>query len=280
MFSECSGFRQDRAEDMRDESPTTLQLKRAAPVLHVVLNRPDVHDAFDNVMIGELTQVFEAIVDDPAVRAVVLRSTGRHFSAGADLNWMRRMADYSESENVADARRMETMFRTIATCPKPVVARVQGAALGGGAGLVATADIAIASTAAQFGFTEARLGIVPGVISPYVLRKISASQAQALFLTGARFNAQRALELGLVHEVVEPVELDAAIDRVVDDLLACSPGSQATIKQLVPALAHLGVEAAADLTVEAITAARASDDGKDGMTAFLAKEKPPWSRKR
>ncbi len=263
---------------MTHESPTTLRLERAGAVLSVVLNRPQVHDAFDEVMIAELTAVFVAVADDDAVRVVVLRSTGKHFSAGADLNMMRRIADYSESESTADARRMENMFRVIATCPKPVVARVQGAALGGGAGLVATADIAIASTAAQFGFTEARLGIVPGVISAYVMRKVPAGQAQALFLTGARFNALRALEMGLVHEVVEPGQLDVAIDRVIDDLLACSPQAQARIKRLVPAIAHLDVEAAADLTVEAISAARASDDGKQGMTAFLAKEKPPWSR--
>lgn len=265
---------------MNDESPTTLKLERADQVLSVVLNRPHVHDAFDDVMIGELAQVFEAIAADNTVRVVVLRSTGKHFSAGADLNWMRRMADYSGPENVADARRMESMVRAIATCPKPVVARVQGAALGGGVGLVAAADIGIAAGTAQFGFTEARLGIVPGVISPYVLRKISASQAQALFLTGARFDAQRALELGLIHEVVELAALDAAVDRIVDDLLACSPGAQAKIKQLVPALAHLSIEAAADLTVEAIAAARASDDGKDGMSAFLAKKPPPWNRGR
>ncbi|HJO04712.1 MAG TPA: enoyl-CoA hydratase-related protein [Acidobacteriota bacterium] len=262
---------------MTDQPTTTLRLEHTGAVLSVVLNRPQVHDAFDDVMIAELAQVFLAVADDPTVRVVVLRSTGKHFSAGADLNWMRRMADCSETESADDARRMETMLRAIATCPKPVVARVQGAALGGGAGLVATADIAIASTAAQFGFTEARLGIVPGVISAYVLRKLPAGQAQALFLTGARFDALRARELGLIHEVVEPGTLDDAVDRVVDDLLAGSPEAQAKIKQLVPAIAHLGVEAAADVTVKAITEARASDDGKAGMTAFLDKVRPPWS---
>ena len=262
---------------MHDEKTTTLRLERANSVLSVVLNRPQVHNAFDEAMITDLAQVFVAVADDPAVRVVVLRSTGKHFSAGADLNWMRRMADCPESEGAADARRMENMLRAIATCPKPVVARVQGAALGGGSGLIATADIAVASTAAQFGFTEARLGIVPGAISPYVLRKIPEGQAQALFLTGARFDALRAHELGLVHKVVEPEELDDAIDRVVDDLLACSPDAQARVKKLVPAIAHLDIEAAADLAVKEITAARTSNDGKRGIMAFLAKDKPPWS---
>ncbi len=262
---------------MDDESLTRLKLERSDAVLGVVLDRPEVHDAFDETMIAEVTRAFAAIAADTTVRVVVLRSTGKSFSAGADLNWMRRMADCSESESIDDAHRLETMFRAIATCPRPVVARVQGAALGGGAGFVAAADIAIASTAATFGFTEARLGILPGVISPYVLRKVRQGPAQALFLTGARFDARRAHELGLVHQVVEPEQLDSAIDRVVDDLLACSPDAQSRIKRLVPAIAHLDVESAADHTARAIAAARASDDGRDGMSAFLAKQKPPWS---
>ena len=151
------------------DSLTRLRLERDGAVTTVVLNRPEIHDAFDDVTIAELTRVFTRVGDDEETRVILLRSTGKHFSAGADLNWMRRMADYSEKENRDDARTLENMFRTIANCPKPVVVRVQGAALGGGSGLVATADIAIASTRASFGFTEARLGILPALISPYVL---------------------------------------------------------------------------------------------------------------
>lgn len=260
---------------MSDEL-TTLRLEREGPVQHVVLNRPDVHDAFDDVMIGELTRVFGEIADSDEIRVVVMRSTGKHFSAGADLNWMRRIADYSEEENREDARTLEAMFRAIAECPRPVVARVQGAALGGGSGLAATADIAVASTRAFFGFTEARLGILPAVISPYVLRKIHSGQAQALFLTGERFPAERALQYGLVQHVVDPEHLDEAVDRVVGELLECSPQAQAAIKKLVPEIAHRTLEEARDLTVEAITEARAGDDGKNGMAAFLAKEPVPW----
>ncbi len=262
---------------MPEEALTRLKLQRSDAVLSVVLDRPQVHDAFDEVMIAEMTRVFGAVAHDTTVRVVVIRSTGKHFSAGADLNWMQRMADCSESESADDARRMESMFRAIATCPRPVVARVQGAALGGGAGFVAAADIAIASTAATFGFTEARLGILPAVISPYVLRNVREGQAQALFLTGARFDARRAHELGLVQQVVEPAQLEAAVDRVIDDLLACSPDAQARVKRLVGDVAHLGLEAAADHTVKAIVEARASDDGRSGMSAFLAKHRPPWS---
>lgn len=255
---------------------TRLRLERDGSVTSVVLSRPEIHDAFDDVTIAELTAVFTALADDPGTRVVLLRSTGRHFSAGADLNWMRRIADYSEEENREDARVLERMFRAIAECPKPVVARVQGAALGGGSGLVATADIAVASSRASFGFTEARLGILPAVISPYVLKKLHWGQAQALFLTGERFRADRALRLGLVAEVVEEDELDEAVGRVIDDLLACSPEAQGRIKDLIPRIAHLGFEAAAEQTVTSITAARASDDGKNGMAAFLNKEKAPW----
>lgn len=264
---------------MNDEL-TTLKLERDGSlpegVLSVVLDRPEVHDAFDDVMIVELTRVFTAIADDDSVRVVLLRSNGKHFSAGADLNWMKRVADQDEEANRADARQLEAMFRAIATCPKPVVARVQGAALGGGSGLVATADISVASRRAVFGFTEARLGILPAVISPYVLRKIHQGAAQALFLTGARFDAQRAWELGLVQQLCDPEELETTVRGVIDDLLACSPDAQARIKRLVPAITHRSLSEAADLTVEEITQSRAGADGKGGMSAFLAKEKPPW----
>lgn len=258
------------------DSLTRLRLERDGAVTTVVLNRPEIHDAFDNVTIAELTRVFTRVGDDDETRVILLRSTGKHFSAGADLNWMRRIADYSEEENRDDARTLENMFRTIANCPKPVVVRVQGAALGGGSGLVATADIAIASTRASFGFTEARLGILPAVISPYVLKKLHWGQAQALFLTGERFPADKALRIGLVAEVVEEDELDAAIQRTIDDLLACSPDSQARIKELIPKIAHLEFPEAAAHTVESITSSRATDGGKAGMAAFLNKEKPPW----
>lgn len=258
---------------------TTLKLERDADrptVLSVVLNRPDVHDAFDDVMIAEMTAVFDDLADDPSVRVALLRSQGKHFSAGADLNWMKRVADQDEEANRTDAHKLEQMFRAIAGCPKPVVARVQGAALGGGSGLVAAVDIAIASTRAVFGFTEARLGILPAVISPYVLRKIHQGAAQALFLTGERFDASRAHALGLVQRVVEAEELETAVRAALDDLLACSPDAQRRIKRLVPEIVHRELDDASAFTVEEITRSRASLDGKAGMAAFLAKERPPW----
>lgn len=259
-----------------NESYTRLKIDRDGAVTSVVLNRPEVHDAFDDVTITELTDAFGMLADDSQTRVVLLRSTGKHFSAGADLNWMRRMADYSEAESRADAQKLERMFRAIATCPKPVVARVQGAALGGGSGLVATADIAIATTRATFGFTEAKLGILPAVISPYVLKKLHWGHAQALFLTGERFRADKALRLGLVADIVDEEELETAVRGVINELLGCSPASLARIKALIPEIANLDFEAAATHTVESIVAARSSQDGKDGMAAFLNKAKPPW----
>jgi len=258
------------------DSYTRLLIERDNAVTAVTLNRPEIHDAFDDVTIAELSQAFTELGEDDRTRVILLRSTGKHFSAGADLNWMQRIASYSEEENRQDARALERMFRAIATCPKPVVARVQGAALGGGSGLVATADIAIATTRASFGFTEARLGILPAVISPYVLKKLHWGQAQALFLTGVRFGADKALRLGLVAEVVDEGELNTAVQRAIDGLLACSPDSQARIKALIPQIANLGFEEASAHTVESITAARATEGGKAGMAAFLNKRKAPW----
>lgn len=255
---------------------STLRLERDGELVSVVLERPGVHDAFDDVMIAEITEVFGQLASDAAARVVVLRSTGKHFCAGADLNWMRRVAEASEQDNRADASALEHMFRTIARCPKPVVARVQGAALGGGAGLVAAADIAIASTAASFGFTEARLGILPAVIAPYVVSKVGQGPAQALFLTGSRFGASRALQLGLVHQVVEPDQLDEATAQTVGELLQCSPEAQARIKALLPRVANLTLQEASAHTIAEIASARASEQAKLGMAAFLAKKKPPW----
>lgn len=254
----------------------TLTTERRGPVLHIVLNRPEVHDAFDERMIAELTDVFGDAADDGEVRVVVLRSTGKHFSAGADLEWMKRVGEYDRDDNLDDAGRLEDMLRAIACCPKPVVARVQGAALGGGAGLACAADFAVASEGAFFGFSEVRLGIAPAVISPYVLRKVPAGRAQALFLAGSRFDARRAQQLGLVWNVVPADELDEAVDELVGELLAGSPAAQAAIKSMVEAVEGRGFEAARDVTVTTIADLRASDEGKEGLEAFLDKRTPSW----
>lgn len=254
-----------------------LRVETDGPVLSVVLARPDVHDAFDDVVVRELRDVFLGPVGDPSVRVVVLRSTGRHFSAGADLKWMKRMGAAGAEENMADAGRLADALEAVAHCPKPVVARVQGAALGGGLGLACAADVVVASEAARFGFTEVRLGLLPAVIAPHVLRAVPPGLARALFLTGERFDARRALSLGLVHRVVAPADLDEELDRVVADLLEGSPEAQAAVKRLLRDLEAAGPEETRRYTTAAIARARASRDGAEGLAAFLEKRRPDWS---
>lgn len=254
----------------------SLRLERDGAVCSVVLCRPELHEAFDETMVAELTEVFRGFAFDENVRVIVLRSTGKSFSAGADLNWMRRMGEQSREQNEADAYKLADMFEQIADAPQPVVARVQGAALGGGAGLVAACDIAIASDLASFGFTEVRLGILPAVIAPHVLRKLSPGTAQALFLTGERFGAEEAHRIGLVHRVTEPDTLDEGLAALVRELLCCSPEAQAAVKRLNADIAHLTPGECRDQAAEAIARARASRDGREGLTAFLTKRKPLW----
>lgn len=257
--------------------PTTLRIEREGPVLAVTLARPQVHDAFDQTMIAELRTAFSDAASDDAARVVLLRSTGKSFCAGADLEWMKRLGGASHDENVRDARVLDDVFRAIVTCPKPVIARVQGAALGGGAGLVAACDVAIASTEAKLGFTEVRLGILPAIISPYVLRKMAPGVAQALFLTGEIIAAQRAMELGLVHRVVPAIDLDGAVDACVSNLLAGSSTAHAAIKRLVAGVVGASLDDARALTTEAIAQARAGSEGQEGLAAFLEKRKPRWA---
>lgn len=254
----------------------TLRLERNGPIVTVTLTRPAVHNAMNPELIAALTETFHGFDEDTAVRAVVLAGEGKSFCAGADVEYMRSVASYGEDENVADAQRLAELFAAIQECPKPVVARVHGAALGGGAGLVAVADIVVASEDAVFGFTEAVLGIMPAVISPFVLGKIGPGAARELFLTGERFSAARACEIGLVQRAVPAAELDAAVAERIDKLLVAAPGAQAAIKILLPQVAfHSPVEVRA-ITAHAIAARRASEEGQEGLKAFLEKRQPAW----
>lgn len=261
---------------MSEKRYESLTTERHGPVLHVVLARPQVHDAFDDHSVRDLAEVFGAAAGDDQVRVVLLRSTGKHFSAGADVNWLRRVGEYDYAENVADAERLHDMLAAIATCPKPVVARIQGAALGGGGGLATAADIAIASERAFFGFTEVRLGIAPATISPFVLRKIHPGRALSLFLTGERFGAREALEYGLVHQVVPEEDLDAVVESTVEALLKGSPEGQAAIKGLVERVRAGDLEAARHHTTRTIADLRAGEEGQEGLSAFLEKRPARW----
>src|SRR5437867_3581217 len=249
-------------------------------VAFVLLNRPDVHNAFNDELVRQVTDTFAELGRRDEVRAIVLAGNGKSFCAGADLNWMKRMVQYSYEENLADARAIGRMFFAIATCPKPVIARVHGAALGGGAGLVAACDIGIAVESVQFGFTEVKLGILPAVISPFVIARIGPGRAREYFITGERFLAAAALQIGLIQHVVlhEPA-LDLLVESKISQILTSAPAAVAAAKELVFGVAAQTLEASIGYTAEAIARVRSSQEGQAGMKAFLEHQKPPWIEK-
>ena len=246
------------------------------PVVRVALNRPDVRNAFNEQLIAELT-AWARDVRSGNARVAVLGGEGKVFCAGADLDWMSSMVGYSHEENVRDAKALAAMFEALDTMPIPLIARIQGAALGGGAGLAAVADIVVAAEDAVFGFTEVKLGILPAVISPFVVAKIGQSAARELFLTGARFQAARAREIGLVHAVVPPSQLDATIQTYVAEILSSGPKAIAGAKALIRNVAGRAPTDVADLTAETIARHRVSAEGQDGMRAFLDRQRAPWA---
>lgn len=254
-----------------------LSVERRGAVEYVTLNRPDVRNAFNEHVIAELTHWAHAAHRDPGLRAVVLAGAGKVFSAGADAAWMAKMAGYSQEENVRDARAGAEMFLAINTVPAIVIGRIHGAALGGGSGLAAVCDIVVADEGAVFGFTETKLGILPAMISPYVLNKIGASAARELFLTGMRFNAARARDIGLVHQVVPLTQLDDAVAAYVKEALGAAPTAVARSKALIPRVLGRAPEDVIDITAEAIAAQRVSPEGQDGLHAFLDKRTPSWA---
>jgi len=254
----------------------TIIIEREGAVARVRLNRPGVRNALDARMISELTQAFTALSADAGVRAVVLEGEGKMFSGGADINYMRAGLDLGEAENKSDALRLSEMFASIENCAAPVVAKVHGAALGGGSGLIAACDIVIAADDTTFGFTEVKLGIVPAVISPFVVRKIGQTHARALFTTGERFGADRALRIGLVHEVVPYHALHQAVQKKLEELAESGPQAVRVAKQLARTVPSLAPEKAREFTAETIAKRRASDEGQEGLRAFLEKRKPKW----
>jgi methylglutaconyl-CoA hydratase len=257
----------------------TLLVEHADGVLTVTLNRPDVHNAFNDELIAEAIDLFSNI-DTDAARVVVLAGTGKNFCAGADLNWMSRMVAYTREENIRDSSLLAKMYALIDECPLPVVGRIQGAAIGGGVGLVSVCDVAVALTTAQFGLSEVKLGILPAVISPYVIAKIGATHARALFLTGERFDADRALRIGLVHRVVESeAELDAAIYETVTQLKTSGPEAVRECKKLIAHVASHDLIDAIPYTIDAIATRRVSEEGQEGMKAFLSKGLASWVQK-
>ncbi|WP_345793344.1 enoyl-CoA hydratase/isomerase family protein [Thauera sp. JM12B12] len=255
----------------------TLAIERRGAVATIWMDRPEVFNAFNEQLIAELAAACAALDADASVRVVVLAGRGKHFSAGADLNWMRRASDSTEAENLADSRKFAAMLRALSGLSKPTIARVQGAALGGGTGLTAACDMAIAADDASFATSEVKFGIIPAVISPYVLRAIGPRHALRYFQSAERFGATEARAIGLVNEVVPVAELDAAVDRLVQALLACGPQAQLAAKQLIAALAGRPIDdAVSEETAIRIARQRATAEAREGFAAFFEKRPPAW----
>ena len=254
-----------------------VRISTQGHVATVLLNRPEVRNAFNDEVIAELANAFARLGEAPEVRAIVLMAEGPAFCAGADLNWMRRMADYTRDENLADAEKLAFMLRTLYECPKPTIARVQGDVYAGGLGLVACCDMAVAVDTANFCVSEVKLGLIPATISPYLVRAMGARAAHRYFLTAERFGAAEAQRVGLVHEVVAADQLDATVSALVSALVANSPNAVRECKALVQHVAGREItRLLIDHTVEGIADIRASDEGKEGVQSFLQKRKPAW----
>jgi methylglutaconyl-CoA hydratase len=256
---------------------TSLEIELSGPVATIWMNRPDLHNAFDETLITELTAACFALDDDQDVRVVILAGRGKSFSAGADLNWMKRAANNGIDDNLNDARALAYMLRTLAEMKKPTIARIQGAALGGGMGLAAACDISVASTKAVFATSEVKFGIIPSAISPYVLRAIGARQAYRYFQSAERISAERAYEIGLAHEAVEAEQLDAKVQEIVSALLQGGPLSQAAAKDLIRAVNNQPInDNLVEDTAHRIAHLRATPEAREGISAFLDKRQPNW----
>jgi methylglutaconyl-CoA hydratase len=254
----------------------TVRLTRKGSVARVVLNRPDLRNAFNDEMLADLLEAFGELRDDSGVRAVVLTGEGKSFCAGADLHWMKRVIDYTYEENYQDSLRLARMLREVYTCPKPVIGRINGPAVGGGTGVVAVCDVAVASENAVFAFSETKLGLTPAAISPYLLKRMGEKNLREYFLTGERFTAAQAREMGLVNAVVPADELDAAVDARIEMVLTGGPEALAVSKKLIRDISERSLEENGPYTAEVISRLRMSDEGQEGMNAFLTKRKPRW----
>lgn len=257
----------------------SLQIRDEGDVRVLELARPDVRNALDEILIGELSDAMREAGTADGIRVVLLRGAGKAFCAGADIGYMQRLADFDEAANLEDARVLSDLFTAISDCPKPVVARAHGAVIGGAVGLVAAADIVLAAEGTQFGLSEVRLGILPAVISPFVLRRLGPAACRRLFLTGERFGARRARELGLVDEVAPLEDLDALVDVTVNDLRAGGPTAQAACKKLLDDITGLSTAEATLRTPAYIAAQRATNEAKEGFAAFFGKRRATWAQR-
>ena len=244
----------------------------------ILLSRPEVHNAFNDAMIRELLDVFQEISKSEDIRVAILTGSGKSFCAGADLNWMKRVINFTYEENKKESLDLADLFYLIYSLPKPTIARVNGSAIGGGAGLVAVCDIAIASEDAKFSLSEVKLGLVPACISPYVIRKVGEGRCREFFLTGERLTAEKALKFGLVNQVVSPEKLNEAVEETAKQLLSSGPKALTMCKQLLQNVPGMSFEKAKTYTAEMIASMRIGDEGQEGMNAFLEKRKPKWTQ--
>ena len=254
----------------------TIRVENSDLITRVTLNRPDIRNAFNDVMIRELRQAFSAIEQDDTARVVVLTGAGKAFCAGADLHWMRKVMTYTYEQNYEDSLNLAKLMRQIYDCPKPVVGRINGPAIGGGTGMVAVCDIPVAAEDAVLSFSEVKIGLVPACISPYVLKRVGERYGREYFLTGERLTAQKALQCGLVNRVVPADELDATVEELVQQLISSGPAALATCKRMVREVGDMDLDTAGPATAEMIARLRMSAEGQEGMAAFLERRKPAW----
>jgi methylglutaconyl-CoA hydratase len=263
---------------MTNRQYETLIYELKDHVAHVTFNRPEVHNAFDDIMIGELIKVFDEINERSEIRVVVVTGKGKSFCAGADLNWMRRVKDYSYEDNLRESLELSDMLYKIYSSPKPTIAKVNGTAIGGGTGLVAVCDIAVAADSAKFSFSEVKLGLIPACISPYVVKKCGEGKCREFFLTGERLSAEKALAAGLVNRVVPPEMLDATVEDLVVQLLSSGPEAITRCKELLQKVPQMSPADFKKYTAEVIARLRLSEEGQEGMAAFLEKRRPKWNQ--
>jgi methylglutaconyl-CoA hydratase len=257
---------------------TTLKYEKTDNIAHVIFNRPEIHNAFNATVISEMSAVFYQIAKDDALRAVVLTGAGKSFCAGADLNWMKAVKEQGYETNLNESNSLADLFYQIFTCKLPVIGRINGAAIGGGTGFVAICDIAIAAKSAVFSFSEVKIGLVPAVIAPYVIKKLGEGCTRELYLTGERMNAERALQVGLVNRVVEDELLDTSVKELLDSILSSGPHAVAMAKKLINEVSSMTPEEFRPYTAEIIARLRVSEEGQEGMDAFLNKRKPKWAK--
>lgn len=262
---------------MSDKRYETISVEREGKLARLWLDRPDVHNAFNSAMIRELRAALRDLREDAAVRVVVLSGKGKSFCAGADLNWMREIIRFSYEQNLQESLELADFLYELYALPKPTIARVNGAAIGGGAGFLSACDIVVASAEAKVGLSEVKIGLVPACIAPYIVRRIGESLARQYFLTGERIDAHRALEIGLANAVVEEVRLDAKVEEIAWLLLSSGPEALAGCKELLRRVPGMGFEEAKRFTAEMIAGLRVSREGQEGMAAFLEKRKPNWA---